>query len=88
LKQGGGIMSGKHVPARRFNAGQKLIYWSVALGGIALAVSGLIMMFPFSAADINGMQLAQYIHAVVGVLLIAVMIAHIYIGSLGHGGRV
>jgi formate dehydrogenase subunit gamma len=87
LKQGGGLIGkGGHPPARRFNAGQKMIYWSVALGGIALTVSGLIMMFPFSAADINGMQLAQYVHAVVGVLLIAVMIAHIYIGSLGMEG--
>ena len=32
------------------------------------------------------MQWAQYIHAVVGVILIAIMIAHIYIGSLGMEG--
>ncbi len=86
LKEGGGLMSGRAVPARRFNAGQKMIYWSVALGGLALAASGLIMLFPFSALDINGMQLAQYVHATVGVLLIAIMIAHIYIGSLGMEG--
>ena len=56
------------------------------LGGIALSVSGIIMLFPFSLADINGMQWAQYVHAVVGVILIAIMIAHIYIGSLGMEG--
>ncbi|KAA2237580.1 formate dehydrogenase subunit gamma [Salinarimonas soli] len=87
IKQGGGLVGkGGHPPARRFNAGQKMVYWSVALGGLALAASGLVMLFPFSAADINGMQLAQYVHATVGVLLIAVMIAHIYIGSLGMEG--
>jgi hypothetical protein len=32
------------------------------------------------------MQLAQYVHATVGVILIAIMIAHIYIGSLGMEG--
>ena len=32
------------------------------------------------------MQWAQYIHATIAVLLIAVMIAHIYIGSLGMEG--
>ena len=32
------------------------------------------------------MQLAQYIHAIVGVILIAIMLAHIYIGSLGMEG--
>ena len=44
------------------------------------------MLFPFAIADINGMQLAQYVHATVGVVLIAIMIAHIYIGSLGMEG--
>jgi formate dehydrogenase subunit gamma len=93
LKQGGGFLGNGHPPARRFNAGQKMIYWSVVLGGLALAASGLIMLFPFSASgisglqfDVNGMQLAQYIHATVGVILIAIMIAHIYIGSLGMEG--
>ena len=93
LKQGGGFLGSGHPPARRFNAGQKVIYWSVVLGGLALAASGLIMLFPFSASgiqgmqfDVNGMQLAQYVHATVGVILIAIMIAHIYIGSLGMEG--
>lgn len=75
-----------HAPAARFNAGQKLIFWSVILGGIALSVSGLLMLFPFTYADVNGMQLAQTIHAVVGMLMVAVIIAHIYIGTLGMEG--
>jgi formate dehydrogenase subunit gamma len=93
LKAGGGFMSNTHPPARRFNAGQKIIFWSVILGGIALSISGLIMLFPFGSSgiqgmqfDINGMQTAQYVHASVAVLLIAIMIAHIYIGSLGMEG--
>jgi formate dehydrogenase subunit gamma len=86
LKAGGGFLSNTHPPASRFNAGQKVIFWSVALGGIALSITGIMMLFPFSAADVNGMQWAQYIHATVGVILIAIMIAHIYIGSLGMEG--
>jgi formate dehydrogenase subunit gamma len=86
LRAGGGFWSGENPPAARFNAGQKLIYWSVIIGGIALSVTGIMMLFPFSATDINGMQWSQYIHATVGVLLIAVMIAHIYIGTLGMEG--
>jgi formate dehydrogenase subunit gamma len=86
LRQFGGFMSGTHPPARRFNAGQKLIFWSVAIGGTILAISGIVMLFPFWSLDINGMQIAQYFHATVGMLLIAVMIAHIYIGSLGMVG--
>lgn len=86
LREYGGLVGDKHPPARRFNAGQKLIFWSVAIGGVALSVSGLIMLFPFTVAGIGGMQIAQYIHAVVGVGLIAVIFAHIYIGSIGMEG--
>ena len=86
IRAGGGFFNNAHPDAARFNAGQKIIFWSVVLGGIALSVTGIIMLFPFSLVDINGMQWAQYIHAVVGVILIAIMIAHIYIGSLGMEG--
>ena len=89
LKVGGGFFDKSnrtHPPAARFNAGQKLIFWSVVLGGAALSVSGLFMLFPFQFADVNGMQLAQTIHAVVGVLMVAVILGHIYIGTLGMEG--
>lgn len=89
LKVGGGLFDRSnrtHPPAARFNAGQKLIFWSVILGGAALSVSGIFMLFPFVYADVNGMQLAQTIHAVVGVLMIAVILGHIYIGTLGMEG--
>ncbi len=86
IREGGGFIGDNHPPARRFNAGQKLVFWSVIGGGLLLSASGLVMLFPFSAADINGMQWAQYVHAGVGVLLIAAMLAHIYIGSLGMEG--
>ncbi|MBB4002010.1 MAG: formate dehydrogenase subunit gamma [Aurantimonas endophytica] len=86
VKELGGFVGDHHPPARRFNAGQKMIFWAVALGGVALSITGILMLFPFSALDVNGMQTAQYIHATVGVLLVAIMIAHIYIGSLGMKG--
>jgi formate dehydrogenase subunit gamma len=86
LRAGGGFLSGAHPPASRFNAGQKLIFWSVVIGGIALSVSGIVMLFPFSFADINGMQWAQYVHATTGVIMVAIILAHIYIGSLGMEG--
>lgn len=86
LKAGGGLFGSSEPEAGRFNAGQKLIFWSVAIFGLALAVSGIVMLFPFSLTDINGMQIAQYVHATVGVILIAIIIAHIYIGTLGMEG--
>jgi formate dehydrogenase subunit gamma len=86
LKEGGGMVGHRHPPAGRFNAGQKLIYWIVVLGGGAVATTGYLLMFPFYATDIAGMQLAQIIHGVVGALFVAVMLAHIYIGTIGMEG--
>jgi formate dehydrogenase subunit gamma len=89
LRAGGGFFDKSnrtHPPAARFNAGQKLIFWAVVLGGAALSVSGIFMLFPFWFTDVNGMQLAQTIHAVVGVLMVAVILGHIYIGTLGMEG--
>jgi len=86
LREGGGILGNKHPPARRFNAGQKAIYWVVVLGGAAAAITGYLLMFPFYATDIAGMQTAQMVHGIVGVLFIAIMLAHIYIGTIGMEG--
>jgi cytochrome b subunit of formate dehydrogenase len=46
-------------PAKRFNGGQKLIYWIVVLGGAAMAVSGYLLMFPFYGTTIEAMQNAE-----------------------------
>jgi formate dehydrogenase subunit gamma len=86
IKEGGGIVGSKHPPARRFNAGQKAIYWVVVLGGAAAAVTGYLLMFPFYATDVSGMQTAQMVHGIVGALFIAIMLAHIYIGTIGMQG--
>lgn len=86
LKEGGGIVGHKHPSAYRFNAGQKMVYWIVVLGGTAVAASGYVLMFPFYLTDISGMQIAQVVHGVVAVLFVAVMLAHIYIGTIGMEG--
>jgi formate dehydrogenase subunit gamma len=49
-------------------------------------VTGYILVFPFFFTDIAGMQLSHIIHSIVSVLMIAVMLAHIYIGSVGMEG--
>jgi formate dehydrogenase subunit gamma len=86
LKEGGGIVGNQHPPARRFNAGQKVIYWIVVFGGGAVAITGYLLMFPFWGTGIAGMQTAQVVHGIVGVLFVAVMLAHIYIGTIGMEG--
>jgi formate dehydrogenase subunit gamma len=86
IRQGGGFIKSKHAPAGRFNAGEKAVFWLALAAGIAVAVSGYMLLFPFYLTNIFGMQLAQVAHALVAVLFVALIIAHIYIGTLGMEG--
>lgn len=109
LTKAGGLLSKhSHPPAKKFNAGQKLLFWLVILGGISVSTSGLMLIFPFqfeafgptfgwinwafgtelptALAPMQEMQLAQLWHTIVGLGLMVVIIAHIYIGSLGMEG--
>ncbi len=48
LRKAGGFFSRHaHPPARRFNAGQKILFWLVILGGVSISLSGIALMFPF-----------------------------------------
>lgn len=114
LRQFGGIIGSAHPPAKKFNAGQKLIFWSVVLFGASISLSGVSLLFPyelplfaktFAALNAIGlpeflgygllptelapqeeMQLAQVWHAGLAFVLMAIIIAHIYIGSVGMEG--
>ncbi|WP_207478345.1 formate dehydrogenase subunit gamma [Arenibaculum pallidiluteum] len=87
ISQAGGLFSkGKHPPAKRFNAGQKVIFWLVVLGGAAMSVTGYMLMFPFYATGVDGMQLMHMLHALIAAVMVAGIIGHIYIGSVGMEG--
>lgn len=108
LARGGGLFGGGHPPAKKFNAGQKILFWSVVLGGISVSLSGIALMFPYStsffadtAVKVNAIvgtslptditplqeqQLNAIWHGIVGMLLSLLIIAHIYIGSIGMQG--
>ena len=74
------------LPARRFNAGQKGVFWLVIVLGAAMSVSGYFLIFPFYAVGIAGMQTAEMVHGVLAMLFVAAMFAHIYIGTIGMEG--
>jgi formate dehydrogenase subunit gamma len=86
FKAGGGLIGNKHPEAGRFNGGQKMVFWITVLGGAVVAVSGYLLVFPFVFTDIAGMQLSHIIHSLLSVLMIAALLAHIYIGSIGMEG--
>ena len=92
IKGGGLMLDAEHPPAAKFNFGQKLIFWSVVLGGIALSVTGLALMFPFQIGFPIGMEPIQQMqfmaswHAIIALPLIILIFAHIYIGTIGMQG--
>ena len=115
LIRGGGLFSRHgHVPARKFNAGQKIVFWLVIVLGASISLSGLSLLFPFelpmfaatfeklnalglpqalgmgtlpaALAPHEEMQYAQLWHTVVAFVFVAVVIAHIYIGTVGMEG--
>ena len=111
---GGGMVGRKHPAAKKFNFGQKLIFWSVILLGASVSLSGLSLLFPFEMplfaktfgflndtgapawfgygdlpsqmAPHEEMQYSQLWHSIVGFVLMAIVIAHIYIGTVGMQG--
>jgi formate dehydrogenase subunit gamma len=87
IKQGGGFLNnGFHPEAGRFNAGQKMIFWTVVLGGLAMAVSGYMLMFPFYLTGVGGMQITHIIHSLGTAVMVSVIFGHIYIGTIGMEG--
>jgi formate dehydrogenase subunit gamma len=89
IRTAGGLFSkagGHHPEAGRFNAGQKMVFWSIVLGGMGMAASGYLMMVPFAFTGIGGMQITHVIHGLLAAGLIAAVIGHIYIGTIGMEG--
>ena len=107
VQLGGLFTKGVHPPAKKFNAGQKGIFWIVILGGASLSASGVSLMFPFEfsmfewtfgvfntfGADLPAtltpleeMQWSQWWHAIMALIIIAAILGHIYIGTLGMEG--
>ncbi|KZY33910.1 hypothetical protein A3731_03245 [Roseovarius sp. HI0049] len=90
LAKAGGFFSddGNNPPAKKFNAGQKLVFWSAALGGIAMILTGVTLMFPYFWADLEVMTWVMLVHAVLATVLIGIFIGHIYIGTVGMQGAI
>ncbi len=89
LRRGGGLLGDHEVPSHRFNAGEKLLFWGgVFFLGLLVAASGLVLdkLVPGLGDTRSQMQVAHMVHAVAAVLMMAMFIGHIYIGSIGMKG--
>ncbi|NMM10409.1 MAG: formate dehydrogenase subunit gamma [Polaromonas sp.] len=89
ILKGGGLLSGTEVPSHRFNAGEKVVFWGgVFFLGIIVVGSGFVLdkLVPGLVYVRGTMQLAEMVHAIATVLMMAMFVGHIYIGTIGMDG--
>ena len=83
------IKNEEEPPSHRFNAGEKIVFWGgVLLLGALAAGSGLVLdkLLPGLEYLRGDMQVAHMIHSAAAVLMMAVFMLHIYIGTVGMRG--
>lgn len=85
----GGLFGSEEVPSHRFNAGEKVVFWAGVFGlGLIVVASGLVLdkVIPFLGYERGMMQVAHMVHAVATLLMMAMFIGHIYMGTVGMEG--
>ncbi len=77
-------------PVGRYNAGQKLLYWTLVLSMLVLLFSGIVIWREYFSSffGITTLRLAAVLHALAAFVLIVSIIVHIYAaiwikGSMG-----
>ncbi len=89
MLKGGGLFSGEEVPSHRFNAGEKIVFWGgVFLLGLIVVGSGLVLdkLIPGLMYYRETMQISHMVHAIAAILMVAMFLGHIYMGTIGMKG--
>ncbi|WP_041643979.1 formate dehydrogenase subunit gamma [Azoarcus olearius] len=87
IRKAGGLLGGDHVPSSRFNFGEKTWFWfGVTFLGLTVTISGLFMDFPNLGWTRSDMHIANLVHAIGALVLLAASFGHIYMGTIGVEG--
>lgn len=82
LKAGGYLGGVKgHLPAGKFNAGQKILFW-IAIAAMALLSSTGLMMALHRGEHFPRQELIYTVHDAAGLLMILVLMAHVYLATI------
>jgi len=90
LKHAGEVMAGhedRAPPAGKYNAGQKVLFWLLALCMLGLVVTGFVFWRPYFAGafPIWLVRLSTLLHAIAATGLILLVIGHIYMSIWTRG---
>lgn len=82
LLKAGGYLGGVkgHVPAGKFNAGQKILFWLAILASGTCGVTGVVMGLN-RGSHFPGQELYYTIHDISALVMIMVLIAHVYLAA-------
>ncbi len=82
----GGYLSKKKVPipAKKFNAGQKMWYWCAIPGGLLMLATGYII-WGFGA-QLDYVRIAVMVHNVLGMIIVAFFLTHCYMSIFAIAG--
>ena len=89
LRSLGGTVGKEHIAAERFNTGEKLWFWGgLVVLGLTVSATGFVldMLVPGLEYSRANMQLANVIHLVAALLIAALSLGHIYLGTIGMEG--
>ena len=83
MKHAGRMLQGDKAgmpPVGKYNAGQKFVFWAMALSLLVLVVTGFMFWRPWFAPffSIPLMRIAVLLHAVSAVVLVLSVIVHVY----------
>lgn len=62
----------------KYNGGQKVLFWGLVLGMLALTASGIAMWRAWLNLPVDMVRIASVVHAVAAVWMIGLIIMHVY----------
>ncbi len=62
----------------KYNGGQKLLFWGLVIGMLAIVVSGVLMWRAWLNLPVEVVRIASVVHAIAAVWMIGLIILHVY----------
>ncbi len=82
-----GPFKGKHPDSGFANAGEKMWFWTLAIFGLFISISGIMMVLPNLDLPREASMAALLVHGISATLIIAFTIVHIWMATvLSEGG--
>src|SRR5262249_42491104 len=76
---------GEDLEVGKYNGGQKLFFFTAALGAVGLIASGVVLWFPQEFSQLLR-EISFVLHDVTFILFTVIIVGHIYLGTAAEPG--